>query len=79
MHGACQAYIRERQPTLPWPQDFARNAVVAADGCTYEREAIEARMRRKCASAIRRRRLRSAQLYQNRLYSAVVSMLLQAF
>ena len=82
---ACLWFWPRREPLLSvltllaWLQDFARDAVLAADGRTYEREAIEARMQRKCTSAARRRRLRSAQLFQNRLYSAVVSMLLRAF
>ena len=65
--------------TLAWLQDFARNAVVAADGCTYEREAIEGWMQHNSRSGRRiQQRLRSTQLFQNRLYLTTVGMLMAA-
>ena len=62
---------------LAWLQDFARDAMVAADGCTYEREAFEASMQHS-STAAGKGDLRPTQPFQNRLYSTVVGMLLKA-
>ena len=60
-------------------QDFARDAVVAADGRTYEREAFEAWMQDSSTPAGRRQRLCATQkIYKNRLYTGVVGMLLRS-
>ena len=59
---------------MPCLQDLARDPVVAADGCTYEREIVEGWVQHRNSTGPRRQHLH----FKNRLYTTVVGMLLQA-
>ena len=49
---------------------------MAADGCTYERIALEAKWQHKSTSSAWR--ICSNKVFRNRLYTAVMNMLVQA-
>ena len=76
---SCILRGRELTACPAWLQDFARDAVVAADGCTYERAAIEGWMQQSHSSAQRRLHHCSTHLFQNRLYTAAIGVLMQAY